>query len=163
MHPDRLRPQGSLGRLAMAVIVAATLVGGTVVTGEASASTSSRTAYVSYVVDGDTVRLTSGRYVRLIGYDTPEAGQRYYHKAGQSLDNFIPDSGRVRLVNPSSVDDTDHYGRLLRYVRVGDRDAGKRLIRQGYGHARYDSRDGYDWHPLQSTYHRIDANTRNLW
>ena len=144
-------------------ITLAALVGGTVVAGDASASTTSRVAYVSYVVDGDTVRLKSGRYVRLIGYDTPEAGKRYYGKAKRSLGNFIPDGGRVRLVNPSSVDDADHYGRMLRYVRVSGRDAGVRLIRQGYGHARYDSRDGYDWHPMQPTYRRIDANTKNLW
>ena len=139
------------------------LVGGTVVAPKASASTSSRVAYVAYVVDGDTVRLKSGRYVRLIGYDTPESGRRYYGKAKRSLDNFIPAGGRIKLVNPSSTDDADHYGRMLRYVRVSGRDAGVRLIRQGYGHARYDSRDGYDWHPMQPTYRRIDANTKNLW
>ena len=144
-------------------ITLAGLVGGSVVAGEAGASTTSRVAYVAYVVDGDTVRLKSGRYVRLIGYDTPEAGRRYYGKAKRSLGNFIPDSGRIRLVNPSSTDDADHYGRMLRYVRVSHRDAGVRLIRQGYGHARYDGRDGYDWHPMQPTYRRIDANTKNLW
>ena len=144
-------------------IALAGLFGGTVVAGEASASTSKRVAYVDYVVDGDTVRLKSGRYVRLIGYDTPERGKRYYAKAKRSLDNFIPDGGRVWLVNPSSTDDADHYDRMLRYVRVSRRDAGVRLIRQGYGHARYDSRDGYDWHPMQTTYRRIDANTKNLW
>ena len=31
-------------------------------------------ARVEYVVDGDTVRLENGRYVRLIGIDTPEVG-----------------------------------------------------------------------------------------
>jgi endonuclease YncB( thermonuclease family) len=69
----------------------------------------------------------------------------------------------VRLVNPRSVDNADHYGRMLRYVRVHTRDAGKRLLRQGYGHARYDSRDGYDWHPLERRYHRIDNRTKDLW
>ena len=81
-------------------IALAGLFGGTVVAGEASAGTSKRVAYVYYVVDGDTVRLKSGRYVRLIGYDTPEGGKHYYGKAKRSLDNFIPDSGRIRLVNP---------------------------------------------------------------
>ncbi|KRE94025.1 hypothetical protein ASG76_11500 [Nocardioides sp. Soil774] len=32
-------------------------------------------ASVAYVVDGDTIRLSSGTYVRLIGIDTPEVGQ----------------------------------------------------------------------------------------
>ena len=30
---------------------------------------------VDYVVDGDTIRLGSGTYVRLIGIDTPEVGE----------------------------------------------------------------------------------------
>ena len=116
---------------------------------------------MAYVVDGDTIRLTNGKYVRLIGIDTPERGRPYYQAAKRHLDRLV--EGRVRLVNPASTDDRDHYGRLLRYVRDGGRDTGLAQIRKGYAHARYDSRDGYDWHPSQSTYRRTDANTRNLW
>lgn len=116
---------------------------------------------VAYVVDGDTVRLANGRYVRLIGIDTPERGRPYYQAAKRHLDRLV--EGWVRLVNPASTDDRDHYGRLLRYVRDDGRDAGLAEIRKGYAHARYDSRDGYDWHPSQHTYRQADANTRNLW
>jgi endonuclease YncB( thermonuclease family) len=123
--------------------------------------TSGGAARVAYVVDGDTIRLTNGQYVRLIGIDTPEHGRPYYQAAKRHLDRMV--EGRVRLVNPASTDDRDHYGRLLRYVRDGGRDTGLAQIRKGYAHARYDSRDGYDWHPSQSTYRRADANTRNLW
>jgi endonuclease YncB( thermonuclease family) len=118
-------------------------------------------ARVAYVVDGDTIRLASGTYVRLIGIDTPERGRPFYQAAKRHLDRLV--DGQVRLVNPASTDDHDRYGRLLRYVRDGGRDTGLAQIRTGYAHARYDSRDGYDWHPLQSTYRRADANTRNLW
>ena len=48
-------------------------------------------------------------------------------------------------------------------MRDGGRDTGLAQIRKGYAHARYDSRDGYDWHPSQSKYRRADANTSNLW
>ena len=148
-----------------ALAVTATSVAALAFASAADAATlsSSRMAHVDYVVDGDTVRLVSGRYVRLIGYDTPEYGQPYFKAAKRSLNGFIPASGRVRLVNPRSVDNADHYGRILRYIRVDTRDAGKRLLRQAYGHARYDSRDGYDWHPLERRYHRIDDRTKNLW
>lgn len=118
-------------------------------------------ARVAYVVDGDTLRLTNGRYVRLIGIDTPEHGRPYYLAAKRHLDQLV--TGQVRLVNPASTDDHDRYGRLLRYVRDGGRDTGLAQIRTGYAHARYDSSDGYDWHPSQSRYHRADANTHNLW
>ncbi len=66
-------------------------------------------------------------------------------------------------MNPASTDDRDHDGRLLRYVHDSGRDTGLAQIRKAYAHARYDGRDGYDRHPRQSTYRRVDANTRNLW
>jgi endonuclease YncB( thermonuclease family) len=116
---------------------------------------------VEYVVDGDTIRLANGKYVRLIGIDTPERGRPYYLAAKRHLDRLV--NGRVRLVNPASVDDRDHYGRLLRYVHDGGRDTGLAQIRRGYAHARYDSLDGYDRHPRQATYRRTDGSTKNLW
>jgi hypothetical protein len=123
--------------------------------------TSGGGARVDYVVDGDTIRLTNGQYVRLIGIDTPEQGRPYYAAAKRHLDQLL--EGRVSLVNPASTDDRDHYGRLLRYVRDGGRDSGLAQIRKGYAHARYDSVDGYDWHPSQPAYRRGDARTRDLW
>jgi len=122
---------------------------------------SSGSARVGYVVDGDTVRLANGRYVRLIGIDTPERGRPYYRAAKHHLDRLV--NGRVRLVNPASVDDHDRYGRLLRYVRDAGRDTGLSQIRPGYAHARYDGLDGYDRHPMQATYRRTDAHTHDLW
>ena len=112
-------------------------------------------------MDGDTIRLANGQYVRLIGIDTPERGRPYYKAAKRNLDRLI--DGQVQLVNPTSVDDVDHYGRLLRYVRDSGRDTGLAQIRTGYAHARYDSLDGYDRHPMQATYRHSDARTRNLW
>lgn len=116
---------------------------------------------LGYVVDGDTIRLANGQYVRLIGIDTPERGRPYYKAAKRNLDRLI--DGQVQLVNPTSVDDLDHYGRLLRYVRDGGRDTGLVQIRTGYAHARYDSLDGYDRHPMQATYRQTDASIKNLW
>ena len=115
---------------------------------------------VDYVVDGDTIRLGSGAYVRLIGIDTPEVGECGYRAATKALDEMVGPS--VGLPNPSSVDDKDGYGRLLRYVRAGGRDAGLVLIRRGLAKARYDSLDGYDWHPLQERYRAADANNSDV-
>jgi len=110
---------------------------------------------VDYVVDGDTIRLGSGTYVRLIGIDTPEVGECGFDEARMALDQMVGPS--VELPNPSSVDDKDGYGRLLRYVRVNGRDTGLVLIRRGLATARYDSLDGYDWHPRQDRYRAADA------
>lgn len=117
-------------------------------------------ASVDYVVDGDTIRLRSGTYVRLIGIDTPEVGECGYDAAKALLDQMVGPS--ADLPNPVSVDDRDRYGRLLRYVRVGGRDTGLVLIRRGLAKARYDSLDGYDWHPMQSRYRAADAKSRDV-
>jgi endonuclease YncB( thermonuclease family) len=113
-------------------------------------------AGVDYVVDGDTIRLRSGVYVRLIGIDTPEVGQCGYGAAKRKLDQWV--GGDARLVNPAGVDDRDHYGRLIRYVHDAGRDTGLGLIKLGLAKARYDGLDGYDRHPRQATYRRADRN-----
>jgi endonuclease YncB( thermonuclease family) len=117
-------------------------------------------ANVAYVVDGDTIRLQSGVYVRLIGIDTPEVGECGYRAAKRKLDQWV--GSQARLVNPASVDDYDHYGRMLRFVHASGRDTGLALIKLGLAKARYDSLDGYDWHPRQATYRRADRNNPDL-
>ena len=54
-------------------------------------------------------------------------------------------------------EDRAHYGRCLRYVNVGSLDAGRHLIIEGLADARYDSRDGYGFHPREADYVALDA------
>ena len=99
-------------------------------------------------IDGDTVVTRAGT-VRLIGVDTPEVVQVGYTTAKNSAARWAPVGHMVRLGNPVSVDNRDRYGRALRYV-VSARgiDISRAEIRIG-AKARYDGRDGYDWHPRQ--------------
>jgi endonuclease YncB( thermonuclease family) len=109
------------------------------------------------VVDGDTVELGNGETVRLVGIDTPEVGQCGYERAAVRLEELV--LGRqVRL--GESDEDRDGYGRLLRYVDAGDVDAGLQLVREGLAIARYDSRDGYGFHPREVQYVAADRGTR---
>ena len=117
-------------------------------------------ADVDYVVDGDTIRLDSGKYVRFIGIDTPEVGECGYGKAKKQLDKWVGD--QARLVNPADVDNKDAYDRLLRYVHASGRDTGLALIRKGLAKARYDGRDGYDRHPRQKRYRRADRRSDDV-
>lgn len=75
-------------------------------------------AQVQRVVDGDTVRLTDGRSVRMIGINAPETG-----KKGQTAQPFA-DAAKRRLQTLVDQSDgqvgvqvgqqaTDHYGRTL--------------------------------------------------
>ncbi len=107
------------------------------------------------VVDGDTLETSDGSTVRLIGIDTPERGQCGYAEAGATL-RFLTLGKAVSLV-PGARDDTDRYGRLLRYVEVGGADANYLMIASGRAIARYDGRDGYGRHPRQDLYVAADA------
>ena len=108
---------------------------------------------VSHITDGDTIQLANGETVRLVGMDTPEAGECGYARATENLARLILGK-RVRLT--ISDEDRDRYGRLLRYVDLGSLDAGLRQIRDGFAIARFDSRDGYGYHPREQIYIRAD-------
>ncbi|MCR2825394.1 thermonuclease family protein [Microbacterium sp. zg.Y909] len=114
-----------------------------------------QTVDVLAITDGDTIDTTEGK-VRLIGIDTPERGEAGYADAAADLGAFLS-AGPVTLVAVTGHDDADRYGRLLRYVRVDGRDAGTHMLQTGWAVARYDSRDGYDGHPLEAEYIELDA------
>ena len=116
-----------------------------------------RTYVVTTVVDGDTVDLGNGQTVRLVGIDTPERGECGYERASDNLARLVLGK-QVRLA--VSDEDTDRYGRLLRYVDVGAVDAGLAQIKGGYAIARYDSRDGYGFHPREPLYVQADRGSK---
>jgi micrococcal nuclease len=106
--------------------------------GAASSPPASDTAQVRRVVDGDTILLTSGERVRLIGVDTPESVKpgtpvQCYARRASAFTHALLDGGqRVRLVY--GAERRDRYGRLLAYVyRARDGlNVGAELLRHGY-------------------------------
>ncbi len=118
-----------------------------------------KTAMVASVLDGDTVRLENGRDVRLVGVDAPDHGDCGFEVAQARLAKLVQ-GRKVTLVAP--VANKDQYGRLLRYVQLGKKDMGLKMIRAGLAVARYDSRDGYDKHPRERLYHRVDDATPDV-
>ncbi len=77
-------------------------------------------ATVAYVYDGDTLRLTDGRKVRLLGIDTPEvahgerAAEPYAEAARARLAELTPPGTRVGL--RFDTEHRDKYGRTLAHV-----------------------------------------------
>jgi endonuclease YncB( thermonuclease family) len=115
---------------------------------------------VTEVVDGDTIKV-DGQTVRLIGMDTPEIGRCGYDEATAAMGALV--AGQVvTLTAVAGRDDTDKYGRLLRYVDVNGTDVGLREIDLGLGVARYDGRDGYGAHPRQDAYIAADAAAADI-
>jgi endonuclease YncB( thermonuclease family) len=80
---------------------------------------------VQRVVDGDTLRLTDGRSVRMIGLNTPELGKKgrpdepFAVAARKRLEALVAASdGRVGLL--PGKEGKDHYGRTLAHVYGAD-------------------------------------------
>ncbi|MBM3119721.1 MAG: thermonuclease family protein [Chloroflexi bacterium] len=83
---------------------------------------------VTQIIDGDTVVIKDGRYVRYIGVDAPEKGEFYYAEAKQMNEELVAGK-KVRLER--DVSDSDKYGRLLRYVYIGDTFVNAEMVKQG--------------------------------
>ena len=87
---------------------------------------------MAYVNDGDTLRTTAGRRVRLVQIDAPELHGDCFGKASLvALRKLTPPGARIRLVRDPALDATDRYGRQLRYVFVGSMNVNIALVRQG--------------------------------
>jgi hypothetical protein len=111
---------------------------------------------VTNVVDGDTIDVTGGQRVRIIGIDTPEKGHCGYGEAMANMRDLV--QGKNVVLTAGARDDTDKYGRILRYVDLPDGiDAGLAQITGGFAIARYDSRDSYGHHPREEQYVAADT------
>ncbi|MBI1833751.1 MAG: thermonuclease family protein [Candidatus Andersenbacteria bacterium] len=93
---------------------------------------------VKRVIDGDTIELETGQTVRYIGIDTPETVHPSqpvgcFGKEASAKNTALVAGKRVRL--EKDISETDRYGRLLRYVYVGDTFVNDSLVRQGYANA----------------------------
>lgn len=95
-------------------------------------STAGESAIVTRVIDGDTIDVRIGEIgyrVRYIGINTPERDEACYQEAADANAAFV--SGQtVTLVKDTS--ETDQFGRLLRYVYVGNTFVNASLIRDGW-------------------------------
>jgi len=93
-------------------------------------------ARVAYVYDGDTVKLSDGRKLRLIGIDTPEIGhddrppQPYAQEARQALTNLLGPNPRIGL--RYDVERRDRHGRGLAHAFLPDgTNVQQRLLQKG--------------------------------
>ena len=92
-----------------------------------------RTATVTYVIDGDTIQVNGNEKVRYIGIDTPEIGDCYYTEAKWRNFDLVDD--KVVTLEVCNAEPTDQYGRTLAHVHVGDTLVNALLLREGYARA----------------------------
>jgi micrococcal nuclease len=120
-------------------------------------------ATVLFVIDGDTIEVfLEGRNdrLRLLGIDAPELGECGYHEARSALVDLV-DGIDVRL--EADVSDRDQFGRLLRYVWVGDVLVNEVLVSQGAAIARRYPPDTALAQRLETAQTEARAAARGLW
>lgn len=89
-------------------------------------------AKVVSVTDGDTIRVSlDGNVVplRYIGIDTPETNEPFGRESTQKNIELV--SGKDVILY-RDVSETDAFGRILRFVFVGDTFINHEMVRQGY-------------------------------
>lgn len=93
---------------------------------------------VKSVTDGDTITLDTGEKVRYIGIDTPETVHpskpvQCFGKEASNENKELVEGKEIRL--EKDVSDKDKYGRLLRYIYVGDTFVNDYLVRNGFAYS----------------------------
>ena len=94
------------------------------------------TSQVRYIHDGDTLHLTDGRKIRLIGINTPELArdtrpaEPFAIESKNALQSLFKKDKSISLV--FGKDKKDHYGRFLAHAFLADgSNAQAALLRQG--------------------------------
>jgi len=92
------------------------------------------------VIDGDTVILENGEFVRYIGIDTPETV--HPDKPVECYGEEATERNKELVLNKyvlleKDVEDYDDYGRLLRYVYSVDGFINGILVKEGFAYSYY--------------------------
>lgn len=115
---------------------------------------------VTRVIDGDTIEIAGELHVRYIGVDTPEKEEPYYTEALEANRKLV-EGKEVRLER--DVSNTDKYGRLLRYIYVGDTFVNAELVKQGYARAHAYPPDIKYQTYLQAAEIEAQQNNKGIW
>jgi|GEM_PF-628842 len=94
--------------------------------------------FVKRVIDGDTIELENGEVVRYIGINSPETVRPEYPVecfGGEASEKNKELVLGKRVVLKKDISEKDKYGRLLRYVYVGDIFVNLQLVEKGYAYA----------------------------
>lgn len=127
-------------------------------------------AKVTEVVDGDTIKVDLGngniKTVRYIGIDTPETvdprkSVQCFGKEASAKNKELVGGSTVGL--EKDVSETDKYGRLLRYVYMGDLFINQELVVQGYAHASSYPPDVKYQDKLNASQQQARAANKGLW
>ncbi|WP_028775068.1 thermonuclease family protein [Shewanella waksmanii] len=126
------------------------------------------TVSLDYVIDGDTIVLSDGRTVRLIGVNSPEIDRQYpelsepyANQARQFMQQLLHKGQTLQLAFDQRK--LDPYGRTLAYVYTEKgQHVQEALLGEGYAKARVYQND-YFWQCLNSVEALAREKQRGLW
>lgn len=118
------------------------------------------------VIDGDTIVVEGGTTVRYLGINTPEThnprkGGECFGEEAKNKNKELVEGKIVQL--EKDVSETDKYGRLLRYVYIGNIFINDYLVRQGYAHATSYPPDVAHQGEFREAEQEARENNRGLW
>lgn len=120
-------------------------------------------ASVIFVIDGDTIDVSiEGREerVRYISVNTPERDEPCYDEA-TNANRILVENQIVTLVK--DVSERDSYGRLLRYVYIGEVFVNAQLVADGWAEARRYNPDTAQYDYLDSLEANAAAQNLGCW
>lgn len=86
---------------------------------------------VTRIIDGDTVVLSNGVHIRLIGIDSPEKNDCFANEATKLTSDLILNKN---IILKTDIDDLDQYGRTLGYISTeNDTLINQKLLEMGAG------------------------------
>jgi micrococcal nuclease len=96
------------------------------------------TVLVTRVIDGDTIEIEGGQKIRYIGIDTPESKHpskpiQCFSKEATERNRQLVEGKQIQI--EKDVNETDRYGRLLRYVYIDDEMINQKLVAEGFAKA----------------------------
>ncbi len=89
---------------------------------------------VTKIIDGDTVIVSGGDHLRLLGIDADERGYPCYDAARQRLEELV--LGKTVSLE-ADKEDKDQYGRKLRYIFLDGANINNQLVAEGLAIARF--------------------------
>jgi micrococcal nuclease len=94
-----------------------------------SVSPISEKHHVTFVYDGDTIRIETGQKVRLLGIDAPEYDQPLGQETNLYLRNLV--LGKEVTIE-YDLEKTDKYGRLLCYIFLNQVLINEEILKNGF-------------------------------
>lgn len=128
------------------------------------------TGMVVQIVDGDTIDVLieeKQERVRYIGIDTPELRIQTnekpdcFAKEATAANSRLVAGNEVLLV--ADVDDRDDYGRLLRYVYVGNTFVNEELLKDGYAKLLFIPPNTKEYNHFKTIRDEARSKRKGLW